>query len=233
MATDVFHQVQAIVVDHLGVDLSRVTLGARFREDLEADSLDLVELTMMFEEKFGGEISDEEAQKLVTVGDVVTYIEAHKLYQAWPEPKITRVPTRYDYDIAISYASEDRVVAEEISKCLTANGVRVFYDRNADIQASLWGKDLYGYFAELYSKRARYCLVIISANYAKKAWTKHELRAAQERALKESVESREYILPLRLDDTEITGIFSTVGYVDWREIRVDSIVRYLLMKLQA
>ena len=73
--SDTFNELKAIIVDLLGVDASKVTPEARFREDLEADSLDLVELIMAFEEKFGGEISDEEAQKLATVGDVVAYIQ--------------------------------------------------------------------------------------------------------------------------------------------------------------
>jgi acyl carrier protein len=64
-----------IIVDLLGVDESKVTPDARFREDLEADSLDLVELIMAFEDKFGGEISDEDAQQISTVGDAVTYID--------------------------------------------------------------------------------------------------------------------------------------------------------------
>jgi acyl carrier protein len=63
----------------LGVDEDKITLEARFREDLEADSLDLVELIMAFEDKFGGEISDEDAQKIVTVGEVVTYINERML----------------------------------------------------------------------------------------------------------------------------------------------------------
>ena len=60
----------------LGVEAAQVTPEARFREDLGADSLDLVELVMEFEERFGGEISDETAQQIKTVGDVVKYIEA-------------------------------------------------------------------------------------------------------------------------------------------------------------
>jgi acyl carrier protein len=70
-------RVQKIIVDLLGVDASKVTMEARFREDLEADSLDLVELIMAFEEEFGGEISDEDAQKITTVGQAVEYLQAH------------------------------------------------------------------------------------------------------------------------------------------------------------
>lgn len=72
-----FEEVKDIIVDLLGVNTDKVTPEARFREDLEADSLDLVELIMAFEDKFGGEISDEDAQKITTVGEAVTYIETH------------------------------------------------------------------------------------------------------------------------------------------------------------
>jgi acyl carrier protein len=68
-------RVKKIVVDLLGVDDDRVVPTARFREELEADSLDLVELIMAFEEEFGGEITDEDAQKITSVGEAVTYIQ--------------------------------------------------------------------------------------------------------------------------------------------------------------
>jgi acyl carrier protein len=76
---DTFNEIKAIIVDLLGVDGEKVTPEARFREDLEADSLDLVELIMAFEDKFGGEISDEDAQNISTVGEAVTYIETHMM----------------------------------------------------------------------------------------------------------------------------------------------------------
>jgi acyl carrier protein len=76
---DTFEQVKEIIVDLLNVDESKITPEAKFREDLEADSLDLVELIMAFEDKFGGEISDEDAQNISTVGDVVKYINDQML----------------------------------------------------------------------------------------------------------------------------------------------------------
>ena len=73
----VFDRVKKIILDQLGVEEAKVTSEARFREDLGADSLDLVELIMAFEEEFGGEISDDEAQAIRTVGEAVAYLEAH------------------------------------------------------------------------------------------------------------------------------------------------------------
>ncbi|MFQ5610838.1 MAG: acyl carrier protein [Anaerolineae bacterium] len=74
---EVFSKVKDIIIEQLGVDESRITMDASFRDHLEADSLDLVELIMAFEEEFGGEISDEEAQKITTVGEAVSYLQAN------------------------------------------------------------------------------------------------------------------------------------------------------------
>lgn len=78
MAT-ALERITSIIVDLLGVEQDQVTPEARFREDLEADSLDLVELIMAFEEEFGGEISDDDAQKITTVGQAVAYVEERML----------------------------------------------------------------------------------------------------------------------------------------------------------
>ena len=75
MADDVASKVKKIVVDHLGIDNEKVTEEASFIDDLGADSLDTVELVMAFEEEFGSEISDSEAEKILTVGDAIKFIE--------------------------------------------------------------------------------------------------------------------------------------------------------------
>jgi acyl carrier protein len=76
--SDVAERVKKIVVEHLGVDESKVIDNASFIDDLGADSLDTVELVMAFEEEFGCEIPDDAAEKIVTVKDAVNFIEAHK-----------------------------------------------------------------------------------------------------------------------------------------------------------
>jgi len=70
-----FERVKKIIVDQLGVEEDRVVMEARFREELEADSLDLVELIMAFEDEFGGKIEDEDARKIVSVADAVHFLE--------------------------------------------------------------------------------------------------------------------------------------------------------------
>ena len=76
MAKDVADKVKKMVVDHLGVDEAKVTEEANFIDDLGADSLDTVELVMAFEEEFGSEISDSDAEKILTVGDAIKFIES-------------------------------------------------------------------------------------------------------------------------------------------------------------
>ena len=78
MAEDIFERVKKIVADRLDVDEADVKLESSFKEDLEADSLDVVELVMELEDEFYLEISDEDAEKILTVGDVVEYIKNHQ-----------------------------------------------------------------------------------------------------------------------------------------------------------
>lgn len=75
---DIFEKVKEITVDQLGADEDVVTMEASFIDDLEADSLDIVELMMALEEEFDIEIPDEDAEKISTVGDAVEYIKANQ-----------------------------------------------------------------------------------------------------------------------------------------------------------
>jgi hypothetical protein len=132
-----------------------------------------------------------------------------------------------EYDIAISFAGEDRSVAESIAEKLKRDGVKVFYDTYE--KATLWGKDLYEHLNDVYKNKAKFCLMVISNNYRDKQWTNHERKAAQARAFSQN---KEYILPLKLDDTEIPGLNETIGYVDYRKSDSDEVVSLLKSKLK-
>lgn len=133
---------------------------------------------------------------------------------------------KHEYDIALSFAGEDRQAADELAAALTKNNVRVFYDEYE--KGNLWGKDLYEHLSDVYKNKAEFCVMFLSEHYARKLWTNHERKAAQSRAF---AENREYILPIRLDDTEIKGILPTVGYLSWQDETISSITQMIASKL--
>lgn len=135
-------------------------------------------------------------------------------------------PGKFDYDVCLSFAGEDRPYVSQVAEGLKAAGVRVFYDR--DMEAELWGQDLYAYLDDLYRNRARYCVMFISRHYAKKVWTNHERQSAQARAFKENTA---YILPARFDATEIPGDRPTTGYLDIRRRTPAAVATKVLEKL--
>ncbi len=130
------------------------------------------------------------------------------------------------YDVALSFAGEDRDSAEQLAKLLKTGGYSVFYDEFE--QPQLWGKNLYDHFSSIYKDQARYCVIFLSKHYAQRLWTKHELQTAQARAFQEN---QEYILPIRIDDTEIPGILLTVGYLDLNSMNMEEIYQTLVTKL--
>jgi TIR domain len=138
------------------------------------------------------------------------------------------VPIEFKYDVAISFAGEDRKVAQLIAEKLQNHGIKVFYD---DFEkSSLWGKNLYEHLNYIYSKAARYCVMLLSEDYENKTWTNHERRAAQARAFREKYE---YILPIRIDKTEIPGLLETVGYISLEGTDLDVIVELIINKLKS
>ena len=130
------------------------------------------------------------------------------------------------YDVALSFAGEDRQHAKALADLLKAGGYWFFYDENE--LAQMWGKNLYDYLSSVYKDRARYCVMFLSQHYERKLWTNHERQLAQARAFQEN---REYILPVRLDDTEIPGIPPTVGYLDLRAMTIEEVYEVLVKKL--
>ncbi len=131
------------------------------------------------------------------------------------------------YDVVLSFAGEDRTYASDLANRLKARDIKVFYDEFE--KDKLWGEDLYTYLDEIYRFKARYCVAFLSKNYATKLWTNHERKSAQAKAFSEN---RPYILPIRLDDTEIPGIPPTVAYLKWGDESAESIAEILERKLK-
>jgi hypothetical protein len=130
------------------------------------------------------------------------------------------------YDVCLSFAGENRNYVDKVAHILQISGVRTFYDEFEKV--SLWGKDLYSHLHDIYQNQASYCVVFISKDYAEKAWTTHERRSAQSRALTSDVE---YILPVRFDDTKIPGIPETIGFIDLRTTSPEQLSDIIIKKI--
>jgi CRP-like cAMP-binding protein len=109
----------------------------------------------------------------------------------------------FQFDVALSFAGEDRAFVDTIAVRLRAHRVKVFYDRYE--KATLWGKDLYEHLDHVYQRAARYCVLFVSEHYARKVWTNHERKSAQR---------------------------PTVGYIDARSTTSDELVDLILQKVQ-
>lgn len=137
------------------------------------------------------------------------------------------VTTAANFDVAISFAGTERNFAEELAVKVRAAGFHVFYD--AFFPEELWGKNLGELFHDIYSKSSRYCVIFVSNEYLNREWTVHERRSAQERMLKEK--GNEYILPIKVEDVELPGIPSTIGYLPITA-GIDDIADTLIKKLR-
>lgn len=133
---------------------------------------------------------------------------------------------QFEYDVALSFASEDRAVAEKFANLLSNKSIKNFLD---EVQAgALWGKDMLDHLVNIYSRKARYCVMFISQYYPLKKWTEVERTSLQESALRDA---NEYFLLIGLDDTKVPGITEITGYRDLRQHSMESIVNLLEQKL--
>lgn len=141
--------------------------------------------------------------------------------------------TNYKYDVALSFAGEQRAYVERVASALKQRKIRCFYDN--DNQVDLWGKNLIKYLEDIYFKQSRYCVIFISESYCKKNWTILESEAAEERNFftHDSETHQQYILPVRFDNSEIPGLKSSWGYIDANKVPPEELAEKIVQKVDS
>ncbi|MFB6720035.1 TIR domain-containing protein [Kribbella sp. NPDC056345] len=139
---------------------------------------------------------------------------------------MTRDPSAFTYDVALSFAGAERQFVQEVANGLKLAAVRIFYDE--DQTANVWGENLVELLDKVYREESRYAVMFVSRAYSENMWTKHERRSLQARALREK---SAYILPVRIDDTELDGLLPSIAYLDAARFGSVGIVEQVLRKL--
>ena len=152
---------------------------------------------------------------------------ASKQTTALKPPAKSKPAGRYEYDVCTSFAGEDRAFVEKVVSSLKHRRIKCFYD--FDEQAHLLGKDLFTHLDKVYREDARYCLMFISKYYPIKQWTNHERKSIQARMF---AGGEEYLIPIRLDDTEVPGVLPTIGYIDGRRHEPSEIAALIQTKIR-
>jgi hypothetical protein len=142
-------------------------------------------------------------------------------------PAGSKPATRREFDVCTSFAGEDRAFVEKVVSSLKHRRIHCFYD--FDEQAHLLGKDLFTHLDKVYREDARYCLMFISKYYPVKQWTNHERKSIQARMFEGG---EEYLIPIRLDDTEVPGVLPTIGYIDGRRHDPSQIAALIQTKIR-
>ncbi|HEY0049886.1 MAG TPA: TIR domain-containing protein [Pyrinomonadaceae bacterium] len=131
------------------------------------------------------------------------------------------------YDVALSFAGEDRSYVSKVAQELKDNNIEVFYDEYE--QVNLWGKNLYDELDDIYRNRSEYVVMFISEHYAKKMWTDHERQSAFDNAIQAK---KEYVLPARFDNTELKGLRKTIGYISLENMTPKEFAQMIIKKLE-
>ena len=130
------------------------------------------------------------------------------------------------YEVALSFAGEQRHYVDEVARALQSRGIAVFYDEFEKVL--LWGKYLTEEFQRIYEKDSGRVVLFISREYVEKAWPRHERRSALSRAVQES---SEYVLPVRFDDTEVPGLPSDINYLNAEDYSPSELAAMIAEKL--
>ena len=138
-----------------------------------------------------------------------------------------KVQQSYEFDVALSFAGEQRAYVEQVADILERKGLEVFYDRFK--QSQLWGKNLVEYFKEVYYSKSKFCIMFVSSDYLRKMWPVHERRSATARDLEQF---GEYILPVIFEKVDVPGLDKYKGYLDARKLGPQDIAEAFLEKLE-
>jgi energy-coupling factor transporter ATP-binding protein EcfA2 len=133
----------------------------------------------------------------------------------------------YPWDVAVSFAGEDRSIVEEFKNILNKSGYTVFYD--FDVQHQLWGADLRKKLSDVYSNEAEYMLIFLSKHYPEKDWTNFEFEIGKEARGKRT---SEYLLPVKIDDVSVVGLSQNVGHIDLRRCSVEDLAKSAMNKIE-
>jgi hypothetical protein len=135
---------------------------------------------------------------------------------------------RFPWDVAVSFAGEHRQIVEEFREYLNSAGYSVFYD--FDHQHILWGQNLREKLGDVYANEAEFMVIFLSEKYPEKDWPSFEFdvgKAARQKRTKE------YLLPVILDDVQVVGISSDYGILDARRMSIEEIAKIMIEKLEA
>lgn len=130
------------------------------------------------------------------------------------------------FDVALSFAGEQREYVKKVADILENEGIVVFYDEF--YKSHLWGKDLTVYLKEVYYSNSDWCIMFVSKEYVSKAWPSFE----RKNALAKSLEIEEYILPVIFDETEVPGLPTTLGHIDARKNPPENVAQFFLEKFE-
>lgn len=132
----------------------------------------------------------------------------------------------FEYDVALSFASQQKSTAEQLFSLLANKSIKVFLDEYTGTEP--WGVDVLDHLVNLYARKACYCVLLISKEFPLRQWTAAERKSVQERALRDA---NEHILPLRLDDANVPGLDEAAGNQDLRQISLEDVADFLEKKL--
>jgi hypothetical protein len=135
--------------------------------------------------------------------------------------------TRFPWDVAVSFAGEDRDIVEQFRELMNASGYTTFYD--FDEQHKLWGENLRRKLGDVYAHDAQFMVVFLSTAYPEKDWTRFELEIGREAKTKRT---DTYLLPVIVDNVHVVGIASDVGHVDLRRSSIRDVAELLIKKIE-